>query len=198
MLLSKADKSSYKQTRLLLFLIALMLVFPVISLSAQEERVSVAELLSRPQEFDGKKVKLQGEVVQFKIKSSGGYFIQLNDDPYAERSIAEGSKPRGTNNAISVFLSDDFAKKIMYFGSYRYKGDIIEIAGKFNISCAEHQGETDVHADYLRVIKRGYQIKHPLNKKLLYFSIIVFLATASALVYWEYKKRQPEFMRMKK
>lgn len=198
MLLLKPNSPSAKSIKLFMVLIALIFFFPGVFLYAQEEIVTVNDILSNPKQFDGKEVRLRGEVVQFKVKTSGGYFIQLNDDPYVKKSIAEGSKPKGTNCAISVFVKDELSKKIKYFGSYRYKGDVIEITGKFNVSCSEHSGETDVHADSLKVLKRGYPIKHPLNIKLLGFSIALFLISTFVLVYWEYKKKQPEFRREKR
>lgn len=160
--------------------------------------VRVSEILSNPSKYDGQKLTIRGEVVQFKAKSGDGYFVQLNDDPYVEKSIAEGSKPKGSNIAISVFLPGKLVEKIKYYGSYRYKGDIIEVNGTFNTSCRKHQGETDFHAENIRIIKRGYPIKKTINFNLIIVSSFLLIFSLALFFWWEMTKRSPDFRRSRK
>ncbi|MCX7831844.1 MAG: hypothetical protein N2440_02970 [Actinobacteria bacterium] len=157
---------------LLLFLLATSQAFASDNLN---------DILSKPAENDGKTFSLEGEVVGVAVKSGSGYFIQLNQDPYSKRSIAEGGKLQGQNLAIPVFLSKELYKKIRYFGDYHVKGDIVEIEGVFNASCEEHNGDTDIHANQLKVVKKGYPLKQvvgPVNAGISLFLFLVALLLA--------------------
>jgi hypothetical protein len=58
-------------------------------------------------------------------------------------------------NAIGVWVKKDLAGNITFTGSYKFKGDIIEVEGTFNRSCAMHGGDLDIHAEGIAVIQRG-------------------------------------------
>lgn len=133
------------------------------------------QIFDNPQKYDGKKVVLEGEVVGVAVKAGAGYFIQLNQDPYAQRSLAEGGKFSGSNISVAVYLEPEEFKKIKNFGNYHVKGDLVRIKGVFHAACSKHDGETDIHAFSLEIIKRGYKIKHNFNAGFAILSATVFL-----------------------
>lgn len=166
-----------------LFLFLAVLIISAIEVAVSDE--SLNEILSKPQSYDGKTVILTGEVVGIAIKSENGYFIQLNQDPYTERSIAEGGRPQGQNVSIAVYVKREMLEKISNFGDFKTKGDIVTVRGKFNLACNLHGGETDIHADELIILKPGYALKHSYNKHLAFVSVILFAFSAFLFLFRE-------------
>lgn len=151
----------------------LLLIFLVESQVFASDKLD--EILAKPAEYDGRTVTLEGEVVGIAVRSGGAYFIQLNQDSYSKKSIAEGGKLYGQNLAVPVYLSKDLYEKISFFGDYHNKGDIVKVQGIFNASCEKHGGESDIHANQLNIIKKGYRLKHNLNHFNAAISIALFL-----------------------
>ncbi len=101
--------------------------------------VSSSELINKAKEYDGKTVIYEGEVIG-DIMSRGEYaWINVND----------------TKNAIGIWIDKVFTKDIVYTGSYKSKGDWVEITGVFHRACPEHGGDLDIHGQALRKTKLG-------------------------------------------
>lgn len=133
--------------------------------------VKIQELYENPIRYDGTMVGIKGEVVGDILASQGSYWINVNDDSYSLKSIAEGERPRGQNTGAGVVITEEMKKLIKHTGSYHQKGDYVEIIGEYHASCDEHNGEADIHAVELRVLKQGYPIEHSLNIPLAVVSI---------------------------
>lgn len=152
---------------------------------ALAEEDALSRILENPEKYDGRTVEIKGEAVGIYIRSGKGYFIQLNQDPYVERSISEGGPARGQNISIAVYLNDELFRKIRHFGDYDTKGDVICVKGVFRVSCPLHRGETDIHAEELVVLKRGYRIKHELDAGFAVLSTALFLVSVLLFLFKE-------------
>ncbi|MFZ3086317.1 MAG: hypothetical protein WA097_06670 [Candidatus Hydromicrobium sp.] len=130
------------------------------------------DLINNAREYDKKEVVYSGEVI--------GDIMQRGE--YAWINVYDGS------NSIGIWITYDEAKKIKYTGSYRYKGDIVEVTGIFNRACPEHGGDFDIHAKSMIVKKEGSEVKREINLIILYIAIAVFLI-AAGLNLFIYKKR---------
>ena len=130
------------------------------------------DLINNAREYDKKEVVYSGEVI--------GDIMQRGE--YAWINVYDGS------NSIGIWITYDEAKKIKYTGSYRYKGDIVEVTGIFNRACPEHGGDFDIHAKSMIVKKEGSEVKREINLTILYIAIAVFLI-AAGLNLFIYKKR---------
>ena len=106
-----------------------------------QEPVSSSELIENAQGYDGKKILYEGEVI--------GEVMQRRDGVWA--NIKDGQ------HYIGVWMSEELANSINYKGSYKTKGDILEVTGIFNHICPVHGGDLDIHAISLRKIKPGWQ-----------------------------------------
>lgn len=113
--------------------------------------VSSTELINNAKQYDGKKVVYEGEVIGE---------IMLRKD-FAWLNVNDG------NSAIGVWAQKGLIKDIFYTGSYKVKGDWIEIAGIFNRACLTHGGDLDVHAQGIKKIDSGqkYAKRLDLDKK---------------------------------
>jgi len=95
--------------------------------------VSSTELINQAKAYDGKEVVYVGEVIG-DIMIRGEYaWVNLNDG----------------KNAIGVWINKDLIKDIHYMGSYKFKGDVIEVNGIFHRACLQHGGDLDIHAQSL-------------------------------------------------
>ena len=137
---------------------------------------SSLELINNAKQYDGEIVIYQGEVVG-DIMARGEYaWVSLNDG-YA---------------AIGLWVRKAGLKDIIYLGSYRAKGDIIEVTGKFNRSCPEHGGDLDIHVQEIRKVLSGELSVNRLSMKKFYiglFSTLVLLSLYLISRLFRYKRK---------
>jgi hypothetical protein len=133
------------------------------------EAISLNEILSAPDKFDGKTVEVEGEVVGDYFQGKGGAWINVLD--------------RGSN--IGIFISDkSMLKKIKHRGSYKIRGDVVRIKGIFFKNCFLHR-EQDIHPQDIKVVRKGFVKEESpslFKVKLAVVSFIICLTTA--LIYF--------------
>jgi hypothetical protein len=128
-----------------------------LKLYAFAEAVSSTELINNAKQYDGKTVTYIGEVIG-DIMIRGEYaWINVNDG----------------KNAIGIWIDKELAQGISYTGSYKSKGDWIEVTGIFHRACQEHGGDLDIHAQDMRKLSQGRKIKEGINpvNKVLFFTL---------------------------
>jgi hypothetical protein len=109
--------------------------------------LSSSELINNAKQFDGKIVVYEGEVIGDVMVRGNYAWINLNDG----------------QNAIGIWIPASLGKEIVYTGSYKSKGDWIEITGIFHRACVVHGGDLDIHASALRKTSTGKPTIEPLN-----------------------------------
>ena len=73
-------------------------------------------------------------------------------------------------------------------GYYQF-GDTIRVKGIFHKNCPEHNGESDIHAQALAVIKKGGKKPEYISvkkKEMLALSFIFFLFSLLVLFYYKF------------
>jgi len=130
------------------------------------EAVSSKELIDNTKEMNGKTVVYTGEVVTAIMDRGENSWINLNDG----------------DNAIGIWCARDLTRQITYIGNYKNRGDIVEVEGVFNCACPVHNGDLDIHAGSLKIVKAGYLIKKQLNIKMVIMSVILFILAFIAAV----------------
>lgn len=159
--------------------------------------VKTDELYAAMKKYDREQVSIEGEVVGDIIYHRDGAWINVNDDAYSKRSIAEEGKPKGQNSGIGVWISKEDARKIQYKGDYFHKGDVVYIEGVFNSSCLKHNSDIDIHAKKLMVVKQGYEIDHGINLKLAMISIGFFIFATVGYSIRRFYITRPGYRRVK-
>ena len=122
------------------------------------QSISSTELINNAKQHDGKTVVYEGEVIG-DIMVRGEYaWINVNDG----------------QNAIGIWIEKSLTKDILYTGSYKSKGDWLEITGVFQRACLQHGGDLDIHAQAIRKVRPGRQILERLNmsKRNLVFVLL--------------------------
>ncbi|MDP3790109.1 MAG: DNA-binding protein, partial [Candidatus Omnitrophota bacterium] len=147
----------------MLFFTIYCLLFTVCSSYA--DAISSNELIEKAREFDGKTITYKGEAVT----------AILNRGEYSWANLNDGY------NAVGVWCKTATLNSVKFAGSYKYKGDILEVVGIFNRACHIHGGELDIHARDVNIVRSGYSIKDQIDIKRIYISIALFLTTLSII-----------------
>ena len=144
--------------------ISLFLLFISRNLDCYAQLTSSIELINNAKNYNGNTVVYKGEVIG-DIMVRGEYaWINVNDG----------------KNAIGIWVKKELIKDILYTGSYKAKGDLIEITGKFNRACMEHGGDLDIHAHYLTKVTSGNAVSYAANTKKINLAVGLFLTIISA------------------
>ena len=133
--------------------------------SASAQPISSDELINNAKLIDGKSVAYIGEVVG-DVMIRGEYaWVNLLDE----------------KNAIGVWVGKDLVKDIVYTGSYKFKGDVVEVSGVFHRACLQHGGDLDLHAQSLTKIIAGRPTQETPNFKKR--NIVILLLGALILIW---------------
>jgi hypothetical protein len=127
--------------------IVILCALHFINSSGYAQAISSAELIKNAKEYDDKEVVFEGEVIG-EVMPRGRYaWVNVHDG----------------NRAIGIWMPYELSRKIKYAGSYKSRGDVIAVTGVFHQNCLEHGGDTDIHAQSMRVLRPGGIVSEKLN-----------------------------------
>lgn len=131
--------------------------------------ISVKELIENAERFDGDVVTVKGEAIGDIMQRKDKQLVNILDN--------------GT--AIGVWSSKDmnFKEEIGFVGSYKAKGDLVQVAGVFNRACGMHGGDIDIHANEIKIIKKGERLRYSVDIRRAQIAVLLFAAAALALVF---------------
>ncbi len=139
--------------------------------------VNSASLVENANVWNGRTVTFTGEAIGESMIREKMAWVHLNDDAYMQKNIEEGGKFEGYNSGHAIWMPADMAQRILTFGDYKHKGDIIKVTGTFNAACTEHGGDMDIHASSLQAVKPGRHVEHrPDNKRIVLAAGLFLLA----------------------
>lgn len=104
---------------------------------------SISNLANADSYYDKQTVQVTGEAVGDKINAEDG-MVWI--------TLADQSDP---NSSVSVLMTAEAASNIDTLGRYGTTGTILQVRGQFNLTCSEHQGASDLHAQSVVVVKKG-------------------------------------------
>lgn len=115
---------------------------------------TIEDILGETALHDGRVVQFVGEAVGDRIfdDATGRYCW-----------VAVESMTEGSDASISVYMTIEQAAQIDQFGRYGVTGTTLQVRGKFNQACSDHEGLVDIHADNVAVIAKGVEHPDPLN-----------------------------------
>ncbi len=110
--------------------------------------MSPAEVVVIDRVRDGTMITVQGEAIGEHLRAMGGgrWVNILGDDV-----------------GLGIWVTDEMAEEIEYFGDYRHDGDIVRVTGILNVACEQHGGEFDVHARDFEIVERGGPREHDIQ-----------------------------------
>jgi len=111
------------------------------------QSISSSELINNAKLYEGKVVTFEGEAIG-DVMARGEYaWLNVNDG----------------QNAIGIWMGKELAGEVSFTGSYKSRGDWLEITGIFNRACLEHGGDLDIHAQAIRKVRLGRAVSERLN-----------------------------------
>lgn len=132
---------------LLLGTIACAICFGALMSLCYAQPVSSGELIAHGGQYDGQTVIYQGEAIGDVMSRGSHAWVNVNDG----------------ENTMGIWVPLALARQITYTGSYKSRGDRVEVVGIFHRACPEHGGDMDIHAQVLRKISGGRGIEEKLN-----------------------------------
>ena len=124
------------------------------------------ELIEKSKELNGRKLNYKGELVTAILDRGEYSWINLNDG----------------SNAIGVWCKNSLLSNVKFAGDYKNRGDMIEVNGVFNRACSAHNGELDIHADTVKIIKSGHPFARRINLKRIDSAIALFILTILTVI----------------
>jgi len=145
--------------------------FLVSSVFAQP--ISSTELINNAAQYDGKIVVYEGEVIG-DVMARGAYaWVNVNDG----------------RNAIGIWVDRSLLGDIRVTGSYKAKGDRVEVMGTLQRICKEHGGDMDIHALALRKTYPGRSVHERVNLEKSIFAIILLGVLCLVLILKQLKTK---------
>lgn len=108
--------------------------------------VSIADLANADSYMNGQTVQFEGEAV--------GDIINAEGEP-DHCWVVVASLDRGMSGNVSVYMTKIKSAAIDTLGRYGTTGTTLQVRGKFNLVCSEHDGISDVHADFVGAVDQG-------------------------------------------
>jgi len=141
-----------------IFLVALFSGSCIIAELSFAQNVTSVELINNAKFYDGKRIAYKGEVVGDVMLRGNFAWVNLNDGV----------------NAVGIWVKKELVKDIVYTGSYKFRGDILEVEGVFHRSCIEHGGDFDIHAEIFQKVASGSKLveTQDVNKRNLVFILL--------------------------
>jgi hypothetical protein len=143
-------------------------LFSIFAVNCYAVTWSSNELIEKSKELNGRKLNYRGELVTTILNRGEYSWVNLNDGI----------------NAIGVWCKSSQLEMVRFAGDYKKKGDVLEVSGKFHRACQVHNGELDIHADTVKIIKNGYIVKEIIDFERIKSFAILFFVTILTIIFF--------------
>lgn len=144
---------------------------------------AIADLAGADAYYDGQTVQVTGEAVGEAISP----LVDMGKDSGMVRvTLYEAS----SGTSVTVVMSKEDADKIGTYGAYGRTGATLRVQGTFHLTCQDHEGESDIHADIVTVLSQGSV--HPdefVPEKFIPGVTVMVIGLICLLVGWRIKER---------
>lgn len=142
---------------------------------------SIADLASADSYLNNQTVQVVGEVVGDRINAE----FDLANCWIALQAVD------GSNADVPVFMARESSKAIDRYGAYGVRGTTLQVRGTFHLTCPEHDGLTDLHADHVSVVKKGEDLREPLDPhRFVPGAVMVLLGVVLIIVFYRLRESQ--------
>ncbi|MDO4182883.1 MAG: hypothetical protein Q4E12_04660 [Coriobacteriia bacterium] len=104
---------------------------------------TITDLATADTYLEGQTVQVVGEVVGDRVQAEMDF-----DHMWLVLADADST-------TISCYMDTKYASLVDTFGRYGQTGTQLQVRGAFNLSCTEHQGQTDIHVTYASIFAKG-------------------------------------------
>lgn len=125
---------------------------------------------------------MDGQTVQIKGEAIGDARACDFDDAHKWLTLQESKDD--LTYTITVYCSNNLVNSIDTFGSYGKRGTTLQVRGTFNISCKDHDGLTDIHAEFGTKVSNGSTSENAVTTKRIAATILAL--TLGAITFFSY------------
>jgi hypothetical protein len=171
-----------------------LLVLLVMGLATPAGAIEVETLLGEPDEWNGRAVRVQGELVGDYGRHDGAVWVQLNDDPYVDAPLLETEVLAGGNVSIALRVPTVLIEPIMASeppGGYRRRGAVVAVVGTFLYHDPERYGETYIQVTSIEITEPGRDLpSEPTGPWGAMGAVLAAIAAGLHLIYARQRRRQ--------
>lgn len=141
---------------------------------------SIAELAQATSYYEGMSVLVSGEVVGDCVNDEANgsrCWITLQDDEESPSTIA-------------VVMDKSHVDAIDTYGRYGQKGTTLQVFGTFHLSCRDHQGMSDIHAESVSALEPGEENEAAVDTRVLYGGIAAVVVGLGLLVVYQVRRER--------
>ncbi len=154
----------------------ILVIFFVLTWISWAEAVSSIDLIEKAKEYDGKMVTYEGEVIGDVMRRSNFAWVNVHDG----------------KSAIGLWMKMSEARKIIYKGNYKFRGDKLRVKGVFNRACTQHGGDLDIHVEELEIITYGYEVAHTISWKQVIAGAVLSVISGIMFILERVRKKRLE------
>lgn len=140
----------------------------------------IADLAQADSYYEQQTVLVQGEVVGDRVNDEfreDSCWVTLQDD---------APNP----SVVAVFMTKDQAALIDTYGQYGVVGTQLQVRGEFHLECSEHQGMSDIHAEEVSALQKGYEEPVSPDYRLLGVAIVACLIGAALMAFYYIRRER--------
>ncbi|MCR2040952.1 hypothetical protein [Parvibacter caecicola] len=134
---------------------------------------SIAELANADPYMNNQTVQVVGEAI-------GDILAAVDGPSYAWVMLQE--KVDNDYPQISVLMTRTQSDLIDNLGRYGVQGTKLQVRGQFHLSCPQHDGLTDLHAESVTVVARGSVAPDHLEWKQFLPGVVLFVVAGALLL----------------
>lgn len=123
----------------------------------------ISELSGAESFHDAQMVQVSGEVVGDRINDESDQNLCW---------IVLQSLKENDSSSVSVLMSHEQADLIDRYGNYQVNGTELQVRGTFYLTCPEHEGLSDLHAQEVTVVHAGSDREHTTNPAVLWAAFL--------------------------
>lgn len=142
----------------------------------------IKELSGAEAFHDAQQVQVRGEVVGDRINDESAadlYWITLQ------------STNANDYSTVATLMTREQVALIDMFGDYKNTGTELQVRGTFYLSCPEHQGLSDIHAQEVTVLHTGAPSQHTINPGIAWLAVLVLgLGVLCFVIYCVLRERR--------
>lgn len=109
---------------------------------------AIADLAGADAYYNGQTVQVTGEAV-------GEAIVPLGSSGEGSDLVRVTLYEASSGSSVTVFMTANEASKVTTYGAYGKTGATLRVQGVFNLTCKDHEGESDIHAETVVVVSQG-------------------------------------------
>ncbi len=152
--------------------LSLILLLLFVVGTAEAKKLDIRRLLQKSAFYDNKVVEIEAEAVGL-LRRKDGVWLNVSD-----------------GFSLGVWVRGD--KKIVLptrFAGYYQEGDWLYIKGIFHAACRQHRGETDIHAEQIKLIRRGRKKTENVSSDKKSFAAIMLAIFLVCAMFFSYRQK---------